>query len=189
MTPTRLQLQRWQSLTSEQREHVLALHISPEQIEFAGTTAQAVSVCEDASTDEVAGLAILESETPIGFVLLSRGARLPDWAPAGAAALRAMRIDSREQGKGHGRASLALVAAWVSEHWVSCSKLALCVDDQNLAARRAYDVAGFTEYAEPRAGRIGLVRYLLRSLVGQRLTVHDSGGMGATGRTSQRSSL
>lgn len=99
MTPTRLQLQRWQSLTGDQRERVLALHISPEQIEFAGTTAQAVSVCEGASPDEVAGLAILESETPIGFVLLSRGARLPDWAPAGAAALRAMRIDSREQGK------------------------------------------------------------------------------------------
>lgn len=175
MTPTRLQLQRWQSLTGDQRERVLALHISPEQIEFAGTTAQAVSVCEGASPDEVAGLAILESETPIGFVLLSRGARLPDWAPAGAAALRAMRIDSREQGKGHGRASLALVAAWVSEHWVSCSKLALCVDDQNLAARRAYDVAGFTEYAEPRAGRIGLVRYLWRSLVEPQRPSDNSG--------------
>lgn len=164
MTPTRLQLQRWQSLTSEQREHVLALHISPEQIEFAGTTAQAVSVCEDASTDEVAGLAILGSASPIGFVLLSRGARLPDWAPAGSAALRAMRIDSREQGKGHGKASLAQVAAWVSEHWASCKTLALCVDDQNLAARRAYEVAGFTEYAEPRAGRIGQVRYLAKPL-------------------------
>ena len=100
-----------------------------------------------------------------------------------------MRIDSREQGKGHGKHALALVEAWLGEHWAVCPLLALCVDDQNLAARRAYEVAGFTEYAEPRAGRIGLVRYLLRSLVGQRLTVHDSGGMGATGRTSQRSSL
>jgi RimJ/RimL family protein N-acetyltransferase len=167
MTNSSLQLQRWQSLTSEQRERVLALHISPEQIEFAGSTALAVSVCEGASPDEVAGLVILESERPIGFVLLSQGARLPDWAPAGSAALRAMRIDSREQGKGHGRSALAQVAAWVSDHWASCETLALCVDDQNFAARRAYEVAGFTEYAEPKAGRIGLVRYLWRSLIEQ----------------------
>lgn len=160
MTHTTLQLRRWQSLTGEQRKRVLALNISPEQIEFAGTTAQAVSVCEDASLDEVAGLAILKSESPIGFVLLSQGAQLPDWSPAGSAALRAMRIDSREQGKGHGKASLAQVVAWVSEHWASCRTLALCVDDQNLAARRAYHAVGFTEYAEPKAGRIGLVRYL-----------------------------
>ncbi|MFC3685141.1 GNAT family N-acetyltransferase [Hydrogenophaga luteola] len=175
MTPTRLQLQRWQALNSEQREQVLALHISPEQIEFAGTTAQAVSVCEDAPTDEVAGLAILESASPIGFVLLSRVTRLPDWAPAGSAALRAMRIDSREQRKGHGRASLAEVAAWVSEHWASCKTLALCVDDQNLAARRAYEVAGFTEYAEPKVGRIGLVRYLWRSLIEPQPSSDNSG--------------
>jgi RimJ/RimL family protein N-acetyltransferase len=175
MTPTRLQLQRWQSLTGEQRERVLALHISPEQIEFAGSTALAVSVCEGASPDEVAGLAILESASPIGFVLLSRGAQLPDWAPAGSVALRAMRIDSREQGKGHGRAALVQVAAWVSEHWASCKTLALCVDDQNLAARRAYEVAGFTEYAEPRAGRIGLVRYLSMPLMEQRLPTENSG--------------
>lgn len=167
MTNSSVQLHRWQSLTGEQRERLLALHISPEQIEFAGTTAQAVSVCESAPPDEVAGLAILESEKPIGFVLLSRGARLPDWAPPGSAALRAMRIDSREQGKGHGRSALAHVAAWVSEHWASCEMLALCVDDQNLAARRAYEVAGFTEYAEPKAGRIGLVRYLWMSLIEQ----------------------
>lgn len=174
MTPSRLQLQRWQSLTGEQRERVLALHISPEQIEFAGSTALAVSVCEGASPDEVAGLAILESASPIGFVLLSRGAQLPDWAPAGSVALRAMRIDSREQGKGHGRAALVQVAAWVPEHWASCKTLALCVDDQNFAARRAYEVAGFTEYAEPKVGRIGLVRYLWRSLIEpQRLSDHS----------------
>ena len=158
MTPTRLQLQRWQALTSEQQQSVLALHIPPEQIEFAGTMAQAVAVGEGASPDEVAGLAVFQTEVPVGFVVLCRGSRLPEWAPTGAVALRAMRIDSREQGKGHGRHALALVEAWLGEHWPVCPLLALCVDDQNLAARRAYEVAGFTEYAEPKVGRIGLVR-------------------------------
>lgn len=164
MTPTRLQLQRWQALNSEQQQSVLALHIPPEQIEFAGTMAQAVAVGEGASLDEVAGLAVLHAEAPVGFVVLCRGSRLPAWAPTGAVALRAMRIDSREQGKGHGRHALALVETWLAEHWPVCPLLALCVDDQNLAARRAYEVAGFTEYTEPKAGRIGLVRYLAKPL-------------------------
>ena len=164
MTPARLHLQRWQALTSEQQQAVLALHIPPEQIEFAGTMAQAVAVGEGASPDEVASLAVLQAGVPVGFVVLCRGSRLPAWAPTGAVALRAMRIDSREQGKGHGKAALALVEAWLGEHWPTCPLLALCVDDQNLAARRAYEVAGFTEYTEPKAGRIGLVRYLAKPL-------------------------
>jgi RimJ/RimL family protein N-acetyltransferase len=164
VTPTRLQLQRWQALTSEQHQRVLALHIPPEQIEFAGTVAQAVAVGEGASPDEVAGLAVLHAGGPVGFVVLCQGSRLPEWAPTGAVALRAMRIDSREQGKGHGKAALTLVETWLSEHWPACHLLALSVDDQNLAARRAYEVAGFTEYTEPKAGRIGLVRYLAKPL-------------------------
>jgi ribosomal protein S18 acetylase RimI-like enzyme len=163
-TKTPLQLQAWQSLGIEQRQRLLALHIPPEQVEFAGTTAQAVAVCEGASADEVAGLALLDADVPIGFVLLVRGAQLPDWAPHGGAALRAMRIDHREQGKGHGKAALALVAGWLCEHWPSCRTLALSVDDGNAAARRTYQAAGFTEYAEPRAGRIGLVRYLSKAI-------------------------
>ena len=169
MTTAQLQLTRWQALTSDQQQSVLAFHISPEQIEFAGTMAQAVAVGEGASPDEVTGLAVLQAEMPVGFVVLCRGSRLPEWAPTGAAALRAMRIDSRAQGQGHGKAALALVETWLSEHWPVCRLLALCVDDQNLAARRAYQAAGFTEYTEPKAGRIGLVRYLSKSLAGQNL--------------------
>ncbi len=164
MTATRLQLTRWQALTSEQQQSVFALHIPPKQIEFAGTMAQAAAVGEGASPDEVAGLAVLQAEVPVGFVMLCRGSRLPEWAPTGAVALRAMRIDSREQGKGHGKAALAIVEAWLAEHWPTCPLLALCVDDKNQAARRAYEVAGFTEYTEPKAGRIGLVRFLAKPL-------------------------
>ena len=75
MTTTRLQLQRWPALTSEQQQSVLALHIPPEQIEFAGTMAQAVAVGEGASPDEVAGLAVLHAGVPVGFVVLCRCCR------------------------------------------------------------------------------------------------------------------
>lgn len=35
---------------------------------------------------------------------------------------------------------------------------------QHLPARRAYQAPGFTEYTEPKVGRIGLVRYVSKSL-------------------------
>jgi hypothetical protein len=38
--------------------------------------------------------------------------------------------------------------------------IALSVDDENAAGRKAYQNAGYAEYTEPRPGRIGLVRYL-----------------------------
>lgn len=115
-------------MDSEQRQAVLALPISAGQIEFAGAVDRAVAVCESANEDEVAGLAVLRGRQPVGFVVVSRGIRRPDWAPDDAIALTAMRIDSREQGKGCGEAALALVDKWLSLHWPMNTILALCVD-------------------------------------------------------------
>jgi RimJ/RimL family protein N-acetyltransferase len=75
-----------------------------------------------------------------------------------------MRIDIREQGKGHGKAALALLDSWLRQYWPTSKTLALCVDEENQAGRRAYLAAGFAEYTEPRPGRIGLVRYLSKRL-------------------------
>ena len=108
MTTAPLQRTRWQLLTSEQRRSVLALQIAPERIEFAGTMAQALAVGEGASPDCVAGLAVFQAEAPVGFVVLCRCSRQSEWAPTGAVALRAIRIDSREQGRGHGKRALDL---------------------------------------------------------------------------------
>lgn len=159
-----LALERWQSLDAGRRKAVLALHIPPQQVEFAGSIERAIAACESASPEEVAGLALLEGAAVVGFVVLSRGSRRPVWAPPDAVALTAMRIDARQQGRGLGKASLALVAAWLRRHWPAQATLALCVDEENHAGRRAYAAAGFTEYQAPRPGRIGMVRYLARPL-------------------------
>jgi RimJ/RimL family protein N-acetyltransferase len=75
-----------------------------------------------------------------------------------------MRIDSRQQGKGLGKAALALLDAWLRQHWPTSEILALRVDDGNHAGRRAYAAAGFAEYTEPKPGRIGVERYLSKPL-------------------------
>lgn len=164
MTQSTIALVRWQLLDSHQREEVQTLQISQQQIEFAGTIERAIAACEAASEDEVAGLAILHCGRPVGFVVVSRGSKQPAWALGGSVALTAMRIDSREQGQGLGKAALSLLDVWLRDHWPSSSTLALCVDDENHAGRRAYAAAGFSEYMEPQAGRIGVVRYLSKHL-------------------------
>jgi GNAT superfamily N-acetyltransferase len=164
ISPSPIVLVRWQALCLGQQEAVLRLQLPAEQVEFAGTIERAIAPCEAADQDEVAGLRILHSAHPVGFVVVSRGSKLPAWAPAGSAAITAMRVDPREQGKGIGKATLGLLDTWIGQQWSTTSVLALCVDEANHAGRRAYAAAGFKEYAEPKPGRIGVVRYLSKHL-------------------------
>jgi RimJ/RimL family protein N-acetyltransferase len=164
MSSSPLTLARWQALSPRLREAVTCLHIDPLQIEFAGTIDRAIQSCDEASSDEVAGLAILRADRPIGFVVLSRGGKSPLWAPPNSVALTAMRIDARHQGQGLGKQALAAVDRWIVEHWGNTLLLALCVDDVNEVGKRAYAHAGFAEYMAPVQGRIGLVRYLSKRL-------------------------
>lgn len=165
MSSSALNLVRLQDLTTQQRVCVMRLSIPQEQIEYAGPLERAVAACEAADPTEVAGLAILLNDRPVGFAVLSRGSKQPDWGPAGCAALTAMRIDSAMQGKGIGKSALAAIDGWLLEHWRENDIVALCVDDANASGRRAYEFAGYREYTEPKQGRIGLVRYLSKMLV------------------------
>jgi RimJ/RimL family protein N-acetyltransferase len=164
MAVTHLTLARWQSVSPADREAVVRLRIAPQQLEYAGTVERAIASCETGPSDQVAGLVIKLSEVPVGFVVLSRGDKRPAWAPEGAVALTAMRIDLAHQGQGVGRRALQGVTAWIAQHWPESAVLALCVDDENQAGKQAYLRAGFAEYTPPRQGRIGLVRYLSKTL-------------------------
>jgi RimJ/RimL family protein N-acetyltransferase len=160
-----LSLIRWQALAPEVREAVRQIRIDQQQIEYAGTLEKAIASCESSAEEDVAGLAIILSSCPVGFVVLSRGSKRPKWAPSGAVALTAMRIALEQQGKGLGRQALLSVDRWIAANWSASEQIALCVDDQNEAGKRAYLRAGFTEYASPEQGRIGLVRYMSKPLL------------------------
>jgi RimJ/RimL family protein N-acetyltransferase len=75
-----------------------------------------------------------------------------------------MRIDRTHQGASLGRRALIAVDAWLWTNWPEVEKLALSVDAENLAGRAAYRNAGFSEFMEPRPGRIGTVHFLAKHL-------------------------
>ena len=160
----RVELIRVHALTAAEREAVLALRISAEQLEFAGPVAKSVVACEAGDPAEVAGLAIRVAGDSVGWVALKRGASAPDWVEGGAVAVSGLRIDSRHQGRGIGTIALDALACWVAGHWPESSRLVLRVDDGNGAGIRAYEKAGWAEIGERRFGRVGLERTMAFAL-------------------------
>lgn len=160
----RVHLIRVHALTAAEREAVLALRISAEQLEFAGAVAKSIAACEAGDPAAVAGLAIRVTDDVVGWVALKRGASAPAWVEAGAAVVSGLRIDSRHQGRGIGSAALAEMARWVARHWPESTRLVLRVDDGNGAGIRAYERAGWVEIGERLDGRVGLERTLTLAL-------------------------
>lgn len=157
-------LRRWQALSEAEQTAVLHLNVTEQQVEFAGTVARSVQACVEDQTNEVAGLAVLHQHRVVGFFLLKRGASAPVWGGPKAAVVSAMRIDVSHQGKGMGSAALKLLPPWIAEHWPESTELALSVDEENHAARRAYARAGFADLGTRDEGRIGWVRYMSKPI-------------------------
>jgi diamine N-acetyltransferase len=155
-------LKHWQLLSPSEQAAVLSLNVTAQQIEFAGTVERSIQACQEAQTNDVAGLAVLHAQAVVGFLVIKRGSSAPAWAGASAVAINAMRIDLSQQGKGLGTAALQAVAAWLPANWPESSELVLSVDEENQLARSAYAKAGFVDLGKREEGRIGWVRYMSR---------------------------
>ena len=151
-------------LAPAERDAVRALHLSPRQVDFAGTTTAAIAACEAADPDRVRGLALRAQARVVGFAVLKRAQAAPAWAPPGAAVVSGLRVDAARQGRGLGTAALRALASWVRAHWPECVAVALRVDGGNAAAIRAYAKAGWVETGERRQGRVDLERTLTLAL-------------------------
>jgi RimJ/RimL family protein N-acetyltransferase len=154
----------WHDLPPGARDAVRALAVDARQIEFAGTIETAIRVCEEGDPANVRGLALLVADRVAGFVVLKRGPAAPAWAAPEDAVVSGLRIDLSMQGRGIGTAALHALADWVRENWPDRVRFALRVDEDNIAAIRAYAKAGWVEVGERRIGRVGPERTLLLSL-------------------------
>jgi RimJ/RimL family protein N-acetyltransferase len=162
--PQALILIRWQDLAANDQAAVLRLEITAQQAEFAGTVQRAVASCEMDSDNDIAGLAIRSTQGIVGFLVLKRRSKAPDWALPEAAMVSAVRIDLAHQGKGLGAAALEAVAHWMASNWPESSILSLSVDEENSAGLRTYSKAGFQDHGLRVQGRIGWVRYMSREI-------------------------
>lgn len=153
------------SLSPTERSAVMRLSVTPEQVEFAGTIERSVATCESLPAHEVSGLAVLNDDEVVGFLVLKRGTSAPAWVDPSDAVISALRIDLRHQGRGFGTHALQSVSQWLSAAWPETRFVVLSVDEENHAARTAYGKAGFIDLGVREEGRIGWVRYLRKPLV------------------------
>ena len=160
-----ISLKRWQALEPPNQAVVLKLEVSEQQVEYAGTIERAIASCEEDKENDVAGLVIKDGDAIVGFLVLKRRSKAPEWAGPQAAVVSAMRIDKGHQGKGVGSQTLQAVAWWVAANWPESSTLTLSVDEENVLGLRAYTRAGFIDHGVRVQGRIGWVRYMSRPVV------------------------
>lgn len=161
---SQLELSSWHQLTPLQQKTAYSLRISQQQIEYAGTVANTISLLEQHPENNVLGVVILAGSQVAGLFLLKRRNMTPHWVNVGAAVITALRIDEALQGKGLATAALQLLPQWLAGHWPDIHQLVLSVDEENHAAIRAYNKAGFIDQGKREMGRIGWVRYMSRQL-------------------------
>lgn len=164
-----LVLKRWQNLSLTDQATVRQLVISSQQLEYAGTVDCAIAHCEADSQDDVAGLAIEVQAQIVGFLLLKRRSKAPEWANPAAATITAMRVDQARQSQGLGAAALLALPRWVARNWPESQALTLSVDEVNMAGIRAYTKAGFQDHGVRKQGRIGWERLMSKALQAQQL--------------------
>jgi RimJ/RimL family protein N-acetyltransferase len=163
-TPIAVSVQPWPSLSATEQDRVRSLALAPRQVEYAGSTANAVAACDDGDPAQVVGLALRVDGEIVGFVVVKRHDAAPAWATRETAVISGLRVDIAHQGRGIGTAALPAIADWVGDHWTSATALALTVDEENVAAIRAYAKAGWTGLGDRFEGRIGWVRTMSRAL-------------------------
>ena len=91
------------------REAVLALRVSPEQLEFVSSVEDSLREAEEEPDGRAIQWALYDDETPVGFVMVSDEVGGPGYI---AHYLWKLLIDERHQRRGYGTAALDLVAEY-----------------------------------------------------------------------------
>ena len=126
------------------RDAVLTLEVLPEQHRFIRQPSMMLLI---ASIDPCrTAMAVLESSRVVGFFVLCRGEQIAHFAsgPNTIGVFNFM-IDAREQGKGYGTETLAVLNEYLLENHPEFTELNLTVDTANPRAYRAYLRAGFED--------------------------------------------
>lgn len=114
------------------------------ELHFTGSPQEAVETCKRES-DRYAIL-VLDEETVVGFFVLHGRAGAKKYTNnRKALLLRTFSIDSRFQGKGYGRRTIALLDVFVKEHFPNTDEVVLGVNHANVAAQKLYLHHGFAD--------------------------------------------
>jgi RimJ/RimL family protein N-acetyltransferase len=105
--------------------------------------------------------ALFDGDRIVGFIVAREEAALPVWADEGCMTLNNLRIDTRLQGRGYGKAAIRLAAQWIARERPAVTHVMSSVNVANLAAFNLNVACGLTPTGRVVEGRIGRQRIMI----------------------------
>lgn len=150
---------RLEPISHDDLDRVSHIAVQPDQEKFCGTIGEHFSNLNPDFDFHI----VLRDDVVVGFFKTDRAFHKSyPFARAGEIGVRGVMIDASEQGKGTGRAAMALLPAYARGLYPQATGLVLSVNTVNPAARAVYLAAGFVDEGELHHGGLVSAQHVLR---------------------------
>ncbi len=140
---------------------VAGIAVDPDNEPYSGGPIGEVFAQLRASPPRQTPFALVDSDRVVGFIVAREGAALPAWAETGCMTLNNLRIDTRFQGRGYGKAAIRLAAQWIARERPLVTRVMSSVNVANLAAYNLNLACGLRPTGEIVEGRLGRQRIMM----------------------------
>jgi len=140
---------------------VAGIAVDPDKEPYSGGPIGEIFAQLRASLPRQTPFALVDGDRVVGFIVAREGAALPVWAKRGCMTLNNLRIDTRLQGRGYGKAAIRLAAQWIARERPLVTHVMSSVNVANLAALNLNLACGLTPTGEFVEGRLGRQRIMI----------------------------
>nr|WP_295462567.1 GNAT family N-acetyltransferase [Mesorhizobium sp.] len=151
---------------------VAGIAVDPDKESYAGGPIGDIFDQLRASPPRQTPFALADGDRIVGFIVAREDAALPVWAEKGCMTLNNLRIDTRLQGRGYGKAAIRLAAQWIARERPAVTHVMSSVNVANLAAFHLNLACGLTPTGRIVEGRIGRQRIMIAPI--ERLCSYQS---------------
>lgn len=140
---------------------VAGIAVAPEKEVFSGGTIAEIFDQLRASPPRQTPFVLVDDDRVVGFIVAREDAALPAWAERGCMTLNNLRIDTRFQGRGYGKAAIRLAAQWIARERPAVTHVMSSVNVANLVAFHLNLACGLMPTGRIVEGRIGQQRIMI----------------------------
>ena len=140
---------------------VAGISVDPDKESYSGGPMGDIFDQLRASPPRQTPFALADGDRIVGFIVAREEAALPVWAEKGCMTLNNLRIDTRLQGRGYGKAAIRLAAQWIARERPAVTHVMSSVNVANLAAFHLNLACGLTPTGRIVEGRIGRQRIMI----------------------------
>ncbi|AOO85141.1 GNAT family N-acetyltransferase [Bosea vaviloviae] len=140
---------------------VAGIAVDPDKESYSGGPIGDVFNQLRASPPRQIPFVLFDGDRIVGFIVAREEAALPVWADKGCMTLNNLRIDTRLQGRGYGKAAIRLAAQWIARERPAVTHVMSSVNVANLAAFNLNVACGLTPTGRVVEGRIGRQRIMI----------------------------